>query len=83
MVSVSISNTAIEAPTMEGASVLLNKYGLERWRSISIISLRPLVNPPEAPPSALPKVPVMISILPITPRYSWVPRPVLPRKPEE
>ena len=83
VVSLSMSNTAIEAPTMLGASVLENRYGLLRWRSISMISFLPLVKPPLAPPSALPSVPVMISILPITLRNSCVPLPVLPRKPEE
>jgi hypothetical protein len=45
-------------------------------------SLRPDVKPPIAPPRALPRVPVMMSILPITLQCSWVPRPVLPMKPE-
>ena len=41
------------------------------------------VNPPDAPPSAFPRVPVMMSILPITPLYSCTPRPVLPMNPVE
>src|SRR6266536_5944200 len=38
VVSLSISITAIEAPTMPGASVFEKRYGLERCRNISIIS---------------------------------------------
>ena len=62
------------------ATVLENKYGLDRCLSISIISFRPDVNPPEAPPSALPKVLVIISTRSITPQYSWTPLPFLPIK---
>ena len=41
-----------------------------------MISFLPDVKPPMAPPSALPSVPVMMSIWPITLWYSCVPRPV-------
>src|SRR5437667_1726786 len=50
------------AATTGGAMVFENKYGRERCRKRSTISLRPLVKPPLAPPSALPRVPVMMSI---------------------
>ena len=43
---------------------------------------RPETQPPDAPPSALPKVVVMTSSCPCTPQCSWVPRPVLPMNPE-
>ena len=56
-------STAIDAATIGGASELENRYGRERWRSISTISLRPVVKPPDAPPIALPSVDVMMSIL--------------------
>ena len=46
------------APMMPGANELEKRYGRLRWRSRSMISLRPVVNPPKAPPKALPKVPV-------------------------
>ena len=51
------SIASIEAPTIAGASVLENKYGLDFWRKISIISFFPDVKPPDPPPRALPKVP--------------------------
>ncbi|MCY1547369.1 hypothetical protein D9M68_834230 [compost metagenome] len=76
-----ISSTAIDAPTIAGATVLENRYGRERWRSSATTSWRALVKPPDAPPSALPSVPVMMSTLPNTPRSSCVPRPRAPRKP--
>ncbi len=41
----------------------------------------PDVKPPEAPPSALPSVPVTMSIRPSTPQSSGVPRPPSPTKP--
>ena len=41
--SVSKSSTFSDAAAMAGESVLENRYGRERWRSSSIISLRPLV----------------------------------------
>ena len=44
-------------------------------------SLRPVVNPPMAPPRALPRVPVMRSTRPSTPRSSIEPRPVAPMNP--
>jgi len=62
-------------------TVLLNRYGRDRWRSNSMISLRPEVNPPDAPLSALPSVDVMTSTRPWTPQYSADPRPVLPMNP--
>ena len=49
----------------------------------AIISFLPEVKPPIAPPKAFPKVPVIMSTLPITLWYSWVPLPVLPTKPVE
>ena len=52
--------------TIGGATVLLNKYGLDRCLSISTISFRPEVNPPDAPPNSFPSVDVIISIFPIT-----------------
>ena len=55
------------APMIGGGTVLENRYGRLRWRSISMISLRPLVYPPLAPPSALPSVPVRMSTRSITP----------------
>ena len=55
------SSTLIPAAVMAGASVLEKRYGRDRCRSSAIISLRPVVNPPLAPPSALPRVLVMMS----------------------
>ena len=66
---------------MLGASELLNRYGRERCLSHSTISDGPDTYPPEAPPIALPSVPVMTSTLPWTPRCSGVPAPVSPMKP--
>ena len=62
----SISITAMDVATIEGVTVLLKRYGRDRCRRISIISRLPDVNPPEAPPKALPRVDVIISTLPIT-----------------
>ena len=62
-------------------SVLEKRYGRERCLNKSIISCLPVVNPPEAPPNALPNVEVQISTLSITPQYSADPRPVFPMKP--
>src|ERR1019366_1210708 len=76
------SSTFSVAATMTEASVLEKRYGRARWRHSSTISLRPLTQPPEAPPSALPNVVVMTSIFPSTPKRSGVPAPVLPIKPE-
>ena len=45
---------------MDGATVLEKRYGRERWRSSETTSRRAAVKPPEAPPRALPKVPVML-----------------------
>ena len=61
-----ISNTPKEAPTIAGANVFENKYGRDFCLRISIISLGPLVKPPEAPPNALPNVPVITSTSSIT-----------------
>ena len=58
LLSLSILNTSRLAPMMPGANELEKRYGRLRWRSRSMISLRPVVNPPKAPPKALPKVPV-------------------------
>ena len=57
------------------------RYGRARWRHRSTSSLRPLMQPPEAPPSALPNVVVIRSTRPRTPKCSGVPRPVFPMKP--
>ena len=38
---------------------MLNRYGLDRCLKISIISLLDVVNPPDAPPNALPNVDVI------------------------
>ena len=46
-----------------------------------MISRLPVVNPPMAPPMALPKVPVMMSTRPRAFRNSIDPRPVLPMNP--
>ena len=64
-----------------GANELLNRYGRERCRNQSMISRRPLVYPPDAPPIALPSVPVTMSTRSITPQCSGVPRPPGPTKP--
>mmetsp|Transcript_25080 Transcript_25080/g.59765 ORF Transcript_25080/g.59765 Transcript_25080/m.59765 type:complete len:226 (-) Transcript_25080:512-1189(-) len=75
------SNIAMDAPTMGGASVLEKRYGLDFWRRTSITSARPVVYPPVAPPSAFPRVLLMMSTSPWTPHSSSVPRPVGPRNP--
>ena len=64
VVAVIRSITLIAPATMTGATVLENRYGRARWRHISTSSRRPLTQPPDAPPSALPSVVVMTSILP-------------------
>ena len=69
----------MEAPTIDGASELENKYGLDFCLNTSIISFFPEVKPPIAPPKALPRVDVIISTLPTTPQCSCVPRPVFPK----
>ena len=74
----SMSSTASVVAAMAGASVFENRYGRLRWRSSSTISRRPLVKPPDAPPSALPSVLVTTSTRSMTPWYSGVPRPVGP-----
>lgn len=81
VLSSSMSNSSMLAPAIAGANELENKYGRLLWRSRSMISLRPDVYPPEAPPSAFPSVPVMMSTRPCTPQCSGVPRPVFPTKP--
>ena len=84
------SNCVLVAPvtigrgaTIGGGSVLENRYGRERFRSSSMISRRPEVKPPEAPPSALPSVEVTMSTRSMQPRSSAVPRPVFPNTPVE
>ena len=67
--------------TSAGGSVFEKRYGRERWRRRSTISRRAAVKPPLAPPSALPRVEVMMSTRPATPQCSGVPRPVGPKKP--
>ena len=61
--SVSLANSMalIAPPATAGANELENKYGRERCRRSSIISRRPLVYPPLAPPNALPSVLVVIT----------------------
>src|SRR5664280_483438 len=77
-----ISSSTFSAPaTITGATELENRNGRARWRHISTNSRRPLTQPPDAPPSALPSVVVITSIFPKTPQCSWVPRPVRPMKP--
>ncbi len=71
----------IPAATTCGGRELENRYGRERWRSISITSAFAVVKPPTAPPMALPSVPVKMSIFSITPLTSAEPRPVAPMKP--
>ena len=39
----SISNTAIPAAVREGVNVFENRYGRDRWRSMAMISRRPVV----------------------------------------
>jgi len=77
----SIFNTSSVAPTIGGARELEKRYGLERCLSISMISFLPETQPPEAPPSALPKVVVIRSTRPRALQYSALPRPFLPIKP--
>jgi hypothetical protein len=75
------SSTVLAAATMTGGMALEKRYGRARWRHSSTSSRRPLTQPPDAPPSALPSVVVMMSILPMTPKCSCTPRPVRPMKP--
>ena len=77
----SSSSARSVAPATAGASEFENRYGRLRWRSMPITSREPAVQPPSAPPSALPNVVVMMSTRPPTPWCSQVPRPVLPMKP--
>ncbi len=81
VVEASKSTTAIDAPAIAGAIEFEKRYGRERWRKRSTIAFLPVVNPPAAPPSALPSVEVITSMRPMTPQCSCVPRPVLPTKP--
>ena len=81
-VSVSMSNASQAAAAMGGGMVLLNRYGRERLRRSATISLLADVNPPAAPPSALPSVEVVMSMRPWTPWCSAVPLPVGPTKPD-
>ena len=60
-----MSNIAHPAAATIGGIEFENKYGRERWRNIAMISFLPVVKPPIAPPNAFPRVPVMISILPL------------------
>ena len=53
--------TSSEAAATDGASVLLNRYGLLRWRRRDTTSALPVVYPPVAPPSAFPRVELMMS----------------------
>ncbi len=77
-----IRSSTFSAPaTITGATELEKRKGRARCRHISTSSRRPLTQPPEAPPSALPSVVVITSIFPKTPQCSCVPRPVLPMKP--
>ena len=75
------SSAFSDAAVTAGASELENRYGRDRCRSSSTISLRPEVYPPEAPPRALPRVPVTTSTWSVTPNSSGVPRPFSPTKP--
>ena len=76
-----MSNSSRLAPAIAGARELENRYGRLLCLNRSMISFRPDVYPPDAPPSAFPNVPVMISTRPSTPQYSAVPRPVFPTNP--
>jgi len=75
------SRTWMADLTITGGSVFEKRYGRERCRRISMISLCEEVKPPLAPPSALPSVLVMMSTRPITPQCSCVPLPCLPMNP--
>jgi hypothetical protein len=68
-----ISKILIEAPTIGGANEFEKRYGLLFYRNRLIISELPTVYPPLAPPNALPRVPVIISISFSTPYNSAVP----------
>ncbi len=75
------SRIAIDVAAMTGGSVFEKRYGRLRCRRSATISRRPLVYPPDAPPSAFPSVPVRMSTFPITPLASCEPRPLLPMNP--
>ena len=77
----SISNAFSPAATIDGASVLEKRYGRDLCLNRSIIYCFTVVNPPDAPPNALPRVDVQISTLSITPPNSADPRPVFPMNP--
>ena len=68
-------------PTTDGARAFEKVYGLDFCLKRSTISFGPAVYPPIAPPSALPKVELMISIWPWIPRSSSVPFPFFPKIP--
>ena len=70
------SSAFIPAATSAGGTEFENRYGRERFRSQSTISALAAVNPPLAPPSVLPSVPVMTSMRSRTPSSSAAPRPV-------
>lgn len=65
--------TFIPVPTTAGGNEFENKYGLDFCRNTSISCFGPVVYPPEAPPSALPKVELIMSIRPRIPWNSSVP----------
>lgn len=70
-----------DAPTIDGAIELENKYVRARFFNISTVYLEPAIKPPEAPPIAFPKVELTKSIFPYNPKISGVPLPVLPINP--
>jgi hypothetical protein len=72
---------ASELAATVGGSALEKSCGRERWVIMSTTAPGPAMNPPAAPPSALPSVEVMMSTSPSTPKCSAVPRPVAPRTP--
>jgi hypothetical protein len=79
--SSSILKTSREAPTTGGATEFENKYGLPFYLRISTTSFLLAVYPPVAPPRAFPKVELITSIYPSTPKCSGVPLPVFPKTP--
>src|ERR1700756_3009039 len=72
------SSATSDPATTLGATALENRYGRDRCRSSSTISARALTYPPDAPPSALPRVPVTMSTRSWTPNRSGVPAPFGP-----
>ncbi len=68
---------------MGGAIELENRFGLALYLRMSIMHFLPEAYPPVPPPSAFPKVDVIISMPPSgIEKYSGVPRPVFPMTPE-